>query len=93
VKFCTRVDLLSGQVFSPFGEHCLRGVTGAALLPGRAVGIDVGGVASGDYQRLRHNHPPAPGARVGGPSEFRATMLLKAVWLAMRLASRLTHLF
>jgi len=31
-KFCMRVDLLSGQVFSPFGEHWLAGVS--ALLPG-----------------------------------------------------------
>ena len=25
VQFCMRVDLLSGQVFSPFGEHWLAG--------------------------------------------------------------------
>jgi len=35
VKFCTRVGLLSGQVFSPFGELCRAGSHGvAALLPG-----------------------------------------------------------
>ena len=35
VKFCMRVGLLSGQVFSPFGELWLAEVTGAvALLPG-----------------------------------------------------------
>jgi len=35
VKFCVRVGLLSEQVFSPFGEVDLWGVTGAAaLLPG-----------------------------------------------------------
>ena len=28
-KFCMRVDLLSGQVFSPSGEHyCSRGIMG-----------------------------------------------------------------
>jgi len=31
VKFCVRVGLLSGQVFSPFGEDWLAGVTGAAV--------------------------------------------------------------
>jgi len=28
MKFCMRVDLLSGQVFSPFGEHWLAGSHG-----------------------------------------------------------------
>ena len=32
VKFYTRVGLLSGQVFSPFGEDWLAGVTAAAAL-------------------------------------------------------------
>ena len=32
VKFCTRVGLLSGQVFSPFGELWLAGSHGAAAL-------------------------------------------------------------
>ena len=30
VKFCVRVGLLSGQVFSPFGNFGARGVTGVA---------------------------------------------------------------
>ena len=30
VKFCMRVGLLSGQVFSPFGEDWLAGSHGAA---------------------------------------------------------------
>ena len=32
VKFCMRVGLLSGQVFSPFGELGCRGVTGTVAL-------------------------------------------------------------
>jgi len=32
VKFCMRVDLLSGQVFSPLVKIGSRGVTGAAAL-------------------------------------------------------------
>jgi len=57
VKFCMRVGLLSGQVFSPFVSFGSRGVTGA-LLPRRmappdpmrrsmawAFGIGGGGVA------------------------------------------------
>jgi len=34
VKFCMRVGLLSGQVFSLLVKIGSRGVTGAALLPG-----------------------------------------------------------
>jgi len=34
VKFCMSVRLLSGQVFSHFGELWLAGVTAVALLPG-----------------------------------------------------------
>ena len=34
VKFGMHVGLLSGQVFSPFGEDWLAGSYGAALLPG-----------------------------------------------------------
>ena len=33
VKFCMRVGLLSGQVFSLLANFDSRGVTGAALLP------------------------------------------------------------
>jgi len=32
VKFCTRVGLLSGQVFSPFGEHWLAGSHGGGSI-------------------------------------------------------------
>jgi len=38
VKFCMRVSLLSGQVFSPLANFGSRGVTGAAALSrGRAI--------------------------------------------------------
>jgi len=41
VKFCMHIGLLSGQVFSPFGEHWLAGVTGAAaLLPGSMAPVE-----------------------------------------------------
>ena len=35
VKFCTHVGLLSGQVFSPFGEHWLAGSHGGGGITSR----------------------------------------------------------
>jgi len=39
VKFCTHVGLLSGQVFSPFGEHWLAGSHGGDGIS-RRPGVD-----------------------------------------------------
>jgi len=39
VKFCVRVGLLSGQVFSPFGEHWLAGSHGGGGIS-RLPGVD-----------------------------------------------------
>ena len=39
VKFCMRVALLSGQVFSPFGEHWLAGSHGGGGIS-RRPGVD-----------------------------------------------------
>jgi len=93
VKFCMRVGLLSGQVFSPFGEHWL------------AVSHGGGGITSGwaisccRKATAKHitfantYHVWAPATTVGGHSELGAAALLKAVWWGMCLASMLTHLF
>jgi len=43
VKFCMRVALLSGQVFSPFGEHWLAGSHGGGGISRRP------GVGSADH--------------------------------------------
>jgi len=40
VKFCMDVGLLSGQVFSPFGEFCLAGSHGGGITSGVNIGID-----------------------------------------------------
>jgi len=76
VKFCKRVRLLSGQVFSHLGGQRTRP-------PGTKTRIHE---ASWTY------HLPAPAARVGGQSELGAAASRKAVWWDMRLASLLTHL-
>jgi len=39
VKFCTRVGLLSGQVFSPFGEDWLAGSHGGGITSGMNVPV------------------------------------------------------
>jgi len=41
VKFCMRVGLQSGQVFSPLVNFRSRGVTAAAFFRGRAIGIGI----------------------------------------------------
>jgi len=35
VKFCMHVALLSGEVFSPFGEHWLAGIHGGGGISSR----------------------------------------------------------
>jgi len=84
------VQLLSGQVFSHFGELWLAGSYG-------------GGITSGMYEAINCMQAAASGeARWGfgigcrgsvGQSELGAAALLKAVWWDLRLASLLTHLF
>jgi len=39
VKFCTHVGLLSGQVFSPFGEDWLAGSHGGGISSAMNIGI------------------------------------------------------
>jgi len=39
VKFCVHVGLLSGQVFSPFGEDWLAGSHGGGISSGMNIGI------------------------------------------------------
>jgi len=39
VKFCMHVGLLSGQVFSPFGEDWLVGSHGGGISSGMKIGI------------------------------------------------------
>jgi len=39
VKFCTHIGLLSGQVFSPFGEDWLAGSHGGGISSGMNIGI------------------------------------------------------
>jgi len=79
VKFCMHVALLSGQVFSPFGEHWLAGSQGG----GSAVALLLG-------EWLRRIN--CVGAW-HGHSELGTVALLKAVWWDLRLASLLTHWF
>jgi len=78
MKFCMRVGLLSGQVFSPFGKLLLTGSHGGC------------GIMSGCATRtlrvdLYRDHSAAFG--------IGAAAWLKAVWWDLRLASLLTHLF
>ena len=80
VKFCTRVGLLSGQVFSPFGEHWLAGSHGG------------GGISRAGRQTMHRECFPTA-ATVAGHWKLGAAALLKAAWWGMRLASLLTHLF
>jgi len=79
VKFCVRVGLLSGHVFSPLGKFGSRGVTGAALLSGMYAATVV---------ILRDRMDGACGGSVG-QSELWAAALLKAVWWDFCLASLL----
>jgi len=80
VRFCMRVGLLSGQVFSRFCELWLAGSHGAA--------------ASRRGWAISHWHSPsirksaAVAIGIAGGSA-----LLKAVWWDLRSASLLTHLF
>jgi len=97
VKFCVRVDLLSGQVFSPFGEHWLAGSHGGGGINRRPR------VGSADHAGCHPWYKPEFSRRlvqlssmvttVGGHWELHAAALLKAVWWGMRLASLLKHLF
>jgi len=76
VKFCMCVGLLSGQVFSPFGEHWLAGSHGG------------GDITSG----MSHIAAPSHGSLRLWHSELGAATLLKAVWWDLHLVSLLTHL-
>lgn len=103
LKFCMRVGLLSGQVFSPFGELGMHGVMGAAFFV--AVGIDMHDqephrdyswhTGAGAEPRLPASstyHLSAPAERFRGHLELGASVLRKAVWWDLSLASLLTHL-
>jgi len=68
VKFCIRVGLLSGQVFSPFGEDWLAGSHGGGGIS-RRPGVD-----------RRFVRLSSMVTTVGGHWELRAAALLKAVW-------------
>ena len=97
VKFCMSVGLLSGQVFSPFGEHWLAGSHGGGGISRRLA------VESADHAGRHPLYKPELNRRfvrlssmvttVGGHWELRAAALLKTVWWGLRLASLLTHLF
>jgi len=77
VKFCMRVGILSGHVFSPFGELWLaRSHGAAALLPDECL------------RRIL-----CIGAWHGHSELGAVAALLKAVWWDLRLPSLLTHLF
>jgi len=96
VKFCMRVGLLSGQVFSPFGELWLAGVTGAALLHevcGHLTCMPPMHLIAPAHEASSTYHLPAPTARVSGHSELGAVALRKPVWRDLHLASLLMHLF
>jgi len=90
VKCCMRVRLLSGQVFSHFGELWLAKSHG-------------GSISSGMYAATNWMQAAAPGEarwgfRIGcrgsvGQSKLGEVALLKAVWWDLPLASLLMHLF
>jgi len=82
VKFCTRIGLLSGQVFSPFGELWLAGSHG---------GITFRMNAHSEYTDeqctfLETNTEASGNARWA----FGIGASCKAVWWNLRLASQLT---
>jgi len=89
-----RVGLLSGQVFSHFGEVWLAGSHGGRQHYIRDKRLAAAGIQRQNTYHRRTHHPPAYAATatVGGHSELGAAALLKAVWWGMRLASLLTHL-
>ena len=84
MKFCMRVRLLRGQVFSHFDELWLAWNHG-------------GGITSGMYASTQCSYATAPGlralARLGAQSELGAAASRKAVWWNLRLASLLMHLY
>jgi len=90
VKFCTHVGLLSGQVFSPFGEHWLAGshggggITSRMNAPMKSYSQEMC-VPGNKYWSQRWR------SMATGHSELRVAALLKDVWWGMRLASPLTH--
>jgi len=94
VKFCTRVGLLSGQVFSPFGKDWLAGSYGGGGIS-RRPGVDHAGRHPWYKPELdrRFVRLSSKVTTVGRHWELRAAALLKAVRWGMRLASLLTHLF
>ena len=88
-KFCVCIRLLSGQVFSHFGEVWLAGSHDRSI-------------TSGMYASTHWTHAVAPGEpqwAVGigfrgsvGQSECGVAASCKAVWWDLRLASLLMHL-
>jgi len=77
VKFCMRLGLLSGQIFSPFRELWLAGSHGGDISSGMSI------------ERCRSSYIEI----AVGHWEPGAAALLEAVWWDLRLASLLTHLF
>jgi len=89
VKFCTPVQLLSGQVFSHFGGLLLVGSHGGGItfrdVCGHMIQLAAGGEAPWGF---------GIGCRGSlGQSELGAAALRKAVWWDLRFASLLMHLF
>jgi len=90
MKPCMRVRLLSGQVFSHFGELWLVWSHG-------------GGITSGMYASMHWSHAAAPseawwavgiGCRCSvAQSELGTAASRQAVWWDLRLASLLTHFY
>jgi len=79
VKFCTRVGLLSEQVFSAFGEHWLAGSHGGDGITSRVNPLYIrNAVRMTDVRSLAQISKPA--ATVGGHSELAAEASTKAVW-------------
>ena len=81
VKFCRHVGLLSGQVFSPFGEDWLAGSHGGG---GISSGMTVSAAAASMWMRNKYSELAT---MAHGRLELGAAALLKAVRWGVRLAS------
>jgi len=90
MKFCVRVRLLSGQVFSHLGELWLAGSHVGDITSGMSY-IHITPLKRCVY--TNHTWEKNFAARLAGQSELGAAASLKAVWWDLRLASLLTHLF
>ena len=86
-----RVGLLSGQVFSPFGEHWLAGSHVGGGITSRMMPSPLWNtIRMTDVRSSAQMSKSA--ATVGGHSELAAEVSTKAVLWDMRLASLLTQL-